>query len=458
MTTTTARNMRAQNGNRFAGKPGRKPRRQPTAGDGAAAGGLAEGKVRIHKYLASRGVASRRAVEQMLIDGRISVNGRQPDRLPCFVTPDVDEIRLDGRVVAKRAARKVYFLLNKPRGIVCTMSDPQGRTRTVDLIPQVPQRVYTVGRLDADSTGIIVLTNDGELTQLLTHPGRGVAKTYVVDVDGRITGDQLNMLKSGGWIDGKRTAPLAVKVLKRSPKRSVLSITLTEGRNREIRRLLARQGHNVRRLKRVAIGPITNRGLKIGSFRALTPTEITKLRSAASRTEGRTTTARKASGDKHTGTSRAASPPDKHAAKRPPTKRAGERPPAKSAAKRAGAEKLAKPARTKRTSHGKPTEATSARRSSTASAAMRASRQSSKPAKTKRTSRGKPTEATSARRSSTARTTARTTRQPTARTTRQPGKPPKTNKTKSTTGRRAKPVKHSRGPTSKKRRSQKGSR
>jgi 23S rRNA pseudouridine2605 synthase len=241
--------------------------------------------VRIQKYLAAQGVASRRAVEEMLIDGRITVNGRPAEGPPCFVDPETDDIRVDGKAVAARPARKTYFLLNKPKGVVCTQSDPEGRPRAVDLLPQAArrrgQRVYCAGRLDADTVGIILLTNDGELTELLTHPSHGVPKTYVVEVDGRVGPDEVARLRAGTWLDNKHTAPAGVKILRAGTMRSLLSIRLIEGRNREIRRLLAGLGHNVRRLKRVAIGPITDRGLKIGSVRPLSPPEVAKLRSAA---------------------------------------------------------------------------------------------------------------------------------------------------------------------------------
>jgi len=256
------------------------------------------GKVRIQKYLAAHGVASRRAIEEMFLEGRITVNGRVPEGPPCFVDPQADQVRVDGRKIGPSASPKVYFLLNKPKGVVCTQSDPQDRTRAVDLIAPptgrkqaqlARRRIYCVGRLDADTTGIIVLTNDGELTDLLTHPSHGVPKTYTVEVDGRITGQQVEKLKAGAWLDNKRTSKLNVKVLQRGQQRSVLSIRLTEGRNREIRRLLAGLGIKTRRLKRVAIGPVTDRGLKVGSWRILSPAEVTSLRRAAAQPAPRAT-------------------------------------------------------------------------------------------------------------------------------------------------------------------------
>lgn len=235
-------------------------------------------KIRIQKVLSGAGVASRRAIEQMVRDGRITVNDRAVVELPCFVESD-DEICVDGRPVSAAPHETVVFLLNKPKGVVCTQRDPAGRRRAVDMIPPIPQRVYCAGRLDADSTGLVVLTNDGELTNYLTHPRHGVTKTYVVEVDGRIGGDAVQRLKSGVWLDGtKRSA--WVKVLRRSSTRSVLQVRICEGRNRQVRRVLSRLGYRARRLKRTAIGPLTDRGLKVGTFRQLTGAEIARLRHA----------------------------------------------------------------------------------------------------------------------------------------------------------------------------------
>jgi len=244
-------------------------------------------RIRLHKYLAEMGVAARRTVERMIAEGRITVNEQPVRSSPCFVTPGADRICIDGRRVASRPPGKVYFLLNKPRGVICTQRDPQQRPRAVDLIPPVGRRVYCVGRLDADSTGLIILTNDGDLTQRLTHPSYSVPKTYVVEIAGQMHPQEMASLKAGLWLDSRRTRPAELRVLRRGPSRSLLQIRLTEGRNREIRRLLARLGHNVRRLKRTAIGPITDRGLKPGSFRKLTPAEISRLRRAAERPPAR---------------------------------------------------------------------------------------------------------------------------------------------------------------------------
>jgi 23S rRNA pseudouridine2605 synthase len=237
-------------------------------------------KVRIQKALSEAGVASRRAVEEMIVEGRVVVNGRVVVDVPCFVDPEADRIQVDGRVVRRRrGGEKLYFLLNKPRGVVCTQRDPQGRPRATDLVPGIRgARVHCVGRLDVDSTGLILLTDDGELTNYLTHPRYGVPKTYLVEIDGQLGGEEIAAIKRGVYLDGKRTGGAAVKILRRGHQHGVVQITLTEGRNREVRRVLARFGVKVRRLKRVAIGPVTDRGLKIGHFRPLRRVEVNRLK------------------------------------------------------------------------------------------------------------------------------------------------------------------------------------
>ncbi|MCE5277496.1 MAG: pseudouridine synthase [Planctomycetaceae bacterium] len=237
---------------------------------------------RIQKVLAEAGVDSRRAIEEMVVEGRVRVNGKTVAALPHFVEPG-DRIEVDGRPVRwEKREEKFYFLLNKPKGVVCTQFDPQGRRRAVDLLGDVGSRVYCVGRLDIESTGLIILTNDGELTNQLTHPRYGVPKTYIVDVEGMVSGDKINRIKSGAMhIDGKRVGPSRVGVLARDHNTTLLQITLNESRNREIRRMLAMVGHEVKRLKRVAIGEITDKGVKIGNYRVLSPAEVQSLRKSA---------------------------------------------------------------------------------------------------------------------------------------------------------------------------------
>ena len=236
-------------------------------------------KVRIQKLLSEAGVASRRAIEEMIVEGRITVNDKLVLALPCFVDPDSDRVTVDDNLVrlAGDGPRR-YFLLNKPKDVVCTSRDEMGRRRAIDCIPPVGVRLYCVGRLDAGSTGLILLTNDGELTQHLTHPSRGVMKTYLAEIVGHLTAEKVEQLKKGVYLDGRRTAGAMIRVLKRAGGRSLLEVRLTEGRNREIRRVLARLGHKVRRLHRSAIGAVNDRGLKVGSWRELSAAEVDKLR------------------------------------------------------------------------------------------------------------------------------------------------------------------------------------
>ena len=239
-------------------------------------------QTRIQKVLAEAGVASRRAAEQMILDGRIDVNGKLVTELPCFVTEE-DRIRVDGQRLRRTASKKVYYLLNKPRGVVCTQSDPQGRRRAADLIDAGGERIYCVGRLDVDSTGLLILTNDGEFTQLMTHPSHGVEKTYVVEIEGALAGEDIDKLKGGMYVAGHRTRGAKIKVLRRGATRSLLEIRLSEGRNRQVRRMLSSLGCKVRRLKRVAIGGLTDRGIKIGRYRMLKSGEVRGLRNAGTK-------------------------------------------------------------------------------------------------------------------------------------------------------------------------------
>jgi 23S rRNA pseudouridine2605 synthase len=240
-------------------------------------GGPPPGMVRIQKVLAEAGLASRRACEELVLDGRVRVNGKVIISLPCFVTPGVDKITVDGAAAVVRAEKKVYILLNKPRNVVCTNSDPAGRRRVVDLVRQVGQRVFPVGRLDAESTGLILLTNDGELANRVAHPRYGLAKTYVVEVEGNLPAEAIEQLKAGTYLDGKRTAATNLKVLSRDRDRTTFEVRLRESGNREIRRIVARMGFKVRALRRVAIGPITDRGIKTGHFRLLNNKEVQDL-------------------------------------------------------------------------------------------------------------------------------------------------------------------------------------
>jgi 23S rRNA pseudouridine2605 synthase len=238
--------------------------------------------VRIQKVLAEAGLASRRACEQLVLDGRVTVNGQVVTNLPWFVDPSADKILMDGAPVRRASAKKVYVLLNKPKGTVCTNADPKDRQRAVDLVAEVHQRVFPVGRLDAESTGLILLTNDGEFANRVAHPRYEVPKTYHVEVEGFLPGPDIEALKAGGLVlDGRPVAGVAVRVIQRNLRHTVFEVRLRESGNREIRRLMARLGYKVRSLRRVAIGPVGDRGLKTGHWRMLKPDEIRALTKAA---------------------------------------------------------------------------------------------------------------------------------------------------------------------------------
>ncbi len=233
---------------------------------------------RLQKVLAKAGIDSRRNCEELILSGAVNVNGKVVNKLPVFVDPEKDSITVNGREI--RPERKVYFLLNKPKGVICTNSDPEGRKKAIDLVP-VSERIFCVGRLDADTTGIIILTNDSELANRLTHPKYELAKTYIVEIKGRIDTGQTDKLKKGIWLAEGKTGGSSVKILKRGNRESLIEVTIRQGLNRQIRRMLARVGLPVKSLKRTRIGKIDSKGLGVGRFRTLTKAEIAALRKTA---------------------------------------------------------------------------------------------------------------------------------------------------------------------------------
>jgi 23S rRNA pseudouridine2605 synthase len=233
---------------------------------------------RLNKVLAHAGVGSRRHCEELIRAGRVSVDGQAVRELGTKVEPG-QRVTVDG--VPVHAERFVYWLVNKPRGYLCTNHDPAGRPLAVDLVPHVTQRVYTVGRLDEASEGLLLLTNDGDLANQLMHPRFGVEKTYLVQVAGHPTREDLLQLLKGVWLSEGHVRARHVKRLKYQGESTWLRIVLSEGKNREIRRMLARLGHKVLRLKRTAIGPIQIGRLPAGKSRRLAGPEVEDLRRAA---------------------------------------------------------------------------------------------------------------------------------------------------------------------------------
>ncbi|MHC4394971.1 MAG: pseudouridine synthase [Planctomycetota bacterium] len=232
-------------------------------------------EVRLQKVLAAAGVDSRRKCEELILEGAVRVNRKVVDRLPAFVDPAKDIITVNGKKIV--AEQKVYFLLNKPKGVICTSSDPQGRKRAIDMVPS-RERIFCVGRLDIDTTGLIILTNDSKMANKLTHPRYGLAKTYVAKVKGQIAGEKIEKLKRGIWLAEGKTGRASVKILKRSPKESLLEITIKQGLNRQVRRMLAKVRLNVKSLKRTRIGKLGTRGVGVGKFRTLSKAEVAHLR------------------------------------------------------------------------------------------------------------------------------------------------------------------------------------
>lgn len=231
-------------------------------------------KQRLQKVLAAAGVDSRRNCEQIILDGAVRVNRKVVDTLPAFVDPDEDVITVNGRRI--KAAEKLYFLLNKPKGVICSNRDPQGRRKAIDLIP-TDERIFCVGRLDIETTGLIILTNDSELSNKLTHPRYNLPKTYTVCVKGRIGPEAIEKLKSGIWLAEGKTSRAGVKIAKRNFRESLVEITIEQGLNRQIRRMFAKVGFPVKSLKRTRIGKLNCRGLGVGKYRRLSQTEIGHL-------------------------------------------------------------------------------------------------------------------------------------------------------------------------------------
>jgi 23S rRNA pseudouridine2605 synthase len=233
---------------------------------------------RLQKVLAAAGIASRRECEQLILEGRVEVDRQVVTALGTRVDPQRQEIRVDGEALPR--PKLVYFAVNKPEGVVSTSRDPSGRPRVIDLLPPNAPRVYCVGRLDISSEGLILVTNDGELANGLTHPRHGVEKIYHVQVAGQVERDVLAQLHRGMHLAEGFAHAKHVRVKSRRKRSTILEMVLDEGRNREIRRLLARVGHKVQRLKRVAVGPVRLGELPTGAVRALTNKEVQALQQA----------------------------------------------------------------------------------------------------------------------------------------------------------------------------------
>lgn len=235
-------------------------------------------KLRLNKILAQAGLASRRTADRLIAEGRVAINGVAAREVGALADPDVDTITVDGRPIP-RAEAKRYVLLNKPRGYVTSRADPQGRPVVTDLVP-APARLYPIGRLDVDVEGALLLTNDGALTHRLLHPRYGVARVYEADVAGAVAGGELDRWRRGVTLEDGPAVPATVVLLRTGPASSRLRLTFTEGRKHEVKRYCQALGHPVRRLRRIAFGPVALGSLGVGQWRPLTPRELTALRRA----------------------------------------------------------------------------------------------------------------------------------------------------------------------------------
>ena len=240
---------------------------------------------RLHKVLANSGVASRRACEQLIAAGQVTVDGKVVTEMGFKVDPAKNKIMFGGQRI--KPPRPITLILNKPKKTVTTTKDEAGRRTVMQYVGHIPERVYPVGRLDWESEGLLVMTNDGDLANLLTHPRYGVARTYHVVVKGELTPEILEKLQRGVWLAEGKTGPIRILVKKRDRESAVVEVTVHEGMNREVRRVFARFGLKVKHLKRLRVGPLALGHLPTGATRLLTPQEVEALRSSVKMREER---------------------------------------------------------------------------------------------------------------------------------------------------------------------------
>ncbi|MDY3280128.1 MAG: pseudouridine synthase [Eubacteriales bacterium] len=231
--------------------------------------------MRLQKYMAECGVASRRRAEEMILEGKVSVNGVVISQMGVQVE-DGDEVRVEGKLI-RPEAQKRYVMYHKPVGEVTTVSDPEGRAAVLDHFRDYPVRLYPVGRLDYDSEGLLLLTNDGALTERMLHPSHLVEKTYLARVTGQVSMDSVRQLRAGVMLDDHKTAPAKVRIIKEETFATVVLVTIHEGRNRQVRRMFEALGHRVLQLRRVKFGPLELGDLPRGQWRELTAEEVRRL-------------------------------------------------------------------------------------------------------------------------------------------------------------------------------------
>ena len=244
-------------------------------------------KIRVQKIIADAGIASRRKAEELISSGAVTVNGKKA-KLGDKADPFKDKITVAGReITLRRDAKKYYIMLHKPRGFITTMSDEGGRKCVAELVDDVPARLFPVGRLDRESEGLLLMTNDGAFANMISHPSTHFAKTYRVTVRPRITDEQLTQLTTGVVVDGRMSMPAAVHVIKSEQDRTVLEIVLEEGRNRQIRKMCEAIGLETARLKRIAVGPVKLGMLQPGKWRELKPDEMRSISAYQKKLKGK---------------------------------------------------------------------------------------------------------------------------------------------------------------------------
>lgn len=234
--------------------------------------------MRLQKYMALAGVASRRKSEEIILNGHVKVNNKIVTKLGTKVDPKKDKVMVKNKLV-KIETNSIYIMVNKPLGYLSTVKDEKDRKTVIDLIEGVEERIYPVGRLDADTTGLLLLTNDGGLTYKITHPSNNVVKKYIAIVEGTPNKRELMQLRQGVFIDGRKTAPAKIKILKRFDNDSIIEVQIREGRNRQVKKMFEKTNHPVKKLKRVAIGDINMGNLDIGNYRFLSDEEVDYLNS-----------------------------------------------------------------------------------------------------------------------------------------------------------------------------------
>ena len=233
---------------------------------------------RLQKYIASCGIASRRKAEELITEGKVQVNGRKVTELGVKINPQKDKVKVNGQLLAQE--KPVYYLLNKPKGVITSVSDPQGRETVLDYIKNETKRIYPIGRLDLYTEGLLLLTNDGELAQNLTHPSKGIEKTYEVRIKGRVRDDDLQIIANGVELEDGITAPATIVDLGFDDHNGVheVEITIHEGRNRQVRRMFEHFGYRIHNLKRIAYAGLTLGGVNRGASRQLTIREVKALK------------------------------------------------------------------------------------------------------------------------------------------------------------------------------------